>query len=242
MDLWDIKNSFYIKIILGIFIILFIWGLTWGLFPNNSVVVKNETGSATTTTTLLNYTNQSMGETNLNPNIIRVYVNETVLINKTRFINVTNIINITEKIIEKLNISERQHFEIKNMKPDKCFNIGCSDGFHKCKEEVLDILEWVKPRFSERPSTGYDPLFNRKQNLSTATFVLEDRVYGQYITFDPYYWRLSYNINVTLWDELELRINDTEFNDTVEMRQFLRESLLNMSVVDNRTYVMRKIK
>lgn len=52
-------------------------------------------------------------------------------------------------------ISEYQNRAIKNLIPRNCFSACCSNGYFKCKYEVMDILQFPLPKFKESWSTGY---------------------------------------------------------------------------------------
>lgn len=173
--------------------------------------------------------------------------NEVVIVyhNITKYLNVT--INKTvyfNKTIEyKLNISEIQRDLILNIKPDVCHTIGCSDGFDKAKREVLDILEWQKPKFREAWKTGFQDLYRPKpQNESQAVFLIEQRHYGNYVVVDNYYWRLTNDYNETVFNMIDERLNITEFNSTNDTRNFIYNVMFNSSLFDNQSYILRKIR
>jgi hypothetical protein len=94
------------------------------------------------------------------------------------------------------NITGRQVKQIKNLKPEICYTIGCSEGYIKCKYDVYDVLGVEHPKFSERPSTGYNPF---KEKTNESILVRQDG-FGRYLNLSDREWYVmggvkSYNLS-----------------------------------------------
>ena len=102
------------------------------------------------------------------------YLNVTVVETIPNYVNITHVLNITES----------QKKQILNLKPKKCFNIGCSEGYIKCKYDFFDIMGYPHPKFSEKPSSGFNQVDNR------SYLPVENDGFGEYIkiTDDWYIW------------------------------------------------------
>lgn len=183
---------------------------------NNSLEVKKE---------IINDT------VNNKDNVIILYDNITIYRNITNVINITNITNIINEInktIEyKLNISRIQNHLILNIKPKKCYTIGCSKGFDLCKREILDILNWKKPKFSEAWATGYKSLLSK--NISKNNFykfnVYKDN-YSEYIILNSSFWYVNHPINNSIYNNM---LNNVSFNYT------------NINLVNKDEIILRRI-
>jgi len=156
-----------------------------------------------------------------------------IYINQTRYINQTiNIVNITEKE-EFYNFSLIQKNLLLNLKPDRCHTIACSEGFFKAKDEMMDIMDFKKSRYSEKPSIGYDPFFYEKKNDSIISFNLLDDGFGNYFILNQSFWRINHPMNKTLFENLDFSMIENE-----SMHDF---SLNNISLFDRETVIVRRI-
>jgi len=118
---------------------------------------------------------------------IKYIVNETVC---TKIIetNVSKIKYIPQIINITMDISENQKKQIINLKPKKCFNIGCSEGYIKLKYDVFDILGYEHPKFSEKPSGG-----GFFENLNNHSLLVETDGFGEYIKLNSSLWYIMYD-------------------------------------------------
>jgi len=167
-----------------------------------------------------------------NPIIINKIVNQTVIkINETKIIcEQINLVNISRvKIREQLKIinfsldmSNIQEKKLKNLKPKSCNNIGCSDGYFKCKYDIFDVFGWTIPKFSERASSGAaDLYYNQHKNYSECLPMSYDG-FGKFLKLDKNKWFLLDKGNNTR----EIFINRTELN--------ISGKLKNISIVENK--------
>ena len=124
-------------------------------------------------------------------NNTKYIANETVCIDyrtitqvkdELKFINVSVILNLTKQ----------QEQKILNAKV-ACNNIGCGEGAVKMKYEIFDILGYPRPRFSEKPSTGFTAFDNR------TMLPVERDGFGEYIELNDswYIWRGAEEYNLT---------------------------------------------
>lgn len=137
-------------------------------------------------------------------------------INRTRFINITNVTNIVNITYETMNMSGYQQKLLMNMKPDRCFTAGCSDGFDKAKREALAILDLKAPKFKESFGTGYDPFM--QNNISQAVFYYNTK--EGYIPLNGTFWYVTIDFNYSYINETVVR-NGT-FNiirDQIKLRR-----------------------
>jgi len=147
-----------------------------------------------------------------------IVMNRTYWTNKTNIINITvydNVTVINQKNITAyytLNLTAFQQQQLMNLKPDRCFTTGCSDGFDKAKREMLSILELKGPKFRETFGTGYDPFF--KVNDSQAVFNIYSDAVGDYLNLNGSYWYLT----------------------IPGQYQYINESMLNQTLYLNITY------
>lgn len=153
---------------------------------------------------------------------IEKVVFERRFINVTKIINVLNITNLTHILNETVyyheNLTKVQMKYLKNMKPDTCYTIGCSQGYHKCKVDMFDILSIDQPRFSERPSIGYNPRFERKNNTNHVFPIYNDGL-GDYLKINGTYWYMTYGVNYTL-NKTQYNYTDFKFNfDDIKLRR-----------------------
>ena len=239
MDLTDIGFKHVLVAFTIIIFFLFTWLIVSAFIPKE---VNSITDTPTTTTihpkTQENETGseiENRSKQNQTDNIVFVYHNVT------NYINVTTYINETVEL--KLNVSEIQKDYIMNLKADNCYSSACSDGFFKCKNDVLDILDWKKSRYRETAKTGIMELVKgSKVNDSIACFNVEHKVYGDYVTFKNDYWRLVNEYNETLFNNIFVKLNVTEFNSTDEMKNFIFNEVLNSSLYSSDNYMLRRIE
>jgi hypothetical protein len=66
------------------------------------------------------------------------------------------------------NLSRQQFNELKNLKIP-CNNIGCGEGAIRMKYACFDIFNIPHPKFSERPSVGYDPFQDQNEGACLMT-------------------------------------------------------------------------
>lgn len=87
-----------------------------------------------------------------------------------------------------LNISHVQTDALMNMRPNRCHTIGCSQGFHLCKEQTLDVLGLKKSEFWEAPRESLDWLYGK----DTTTCYPLDEIdgFGAVARFNRSYWKL----------------------------------------------------
>jgi hypothetical protein len=239
MELTDISLKHIALLFMIIILFLFIWLITTVFHTPNtvkSVEVKPVNPDVGDNKTPQRNENQTP-EKNENEDIV---IKEH---NITRYIDVINEINMTRQIIEeiKLNLTDKQSKLILNLKPHKCFSPACNEGFFKAKNEVLDILKWNKSKFKESIKTGMSELINpKKENESLACFELEHKLYGDYLTFDNRYWRLVNEYNESVLENILNKINQTEFNDTLEIKDFLISEIADGQMFSKDNYVLRK--
>ena len=130
--------------------------------------------------------------TNTEVNVTTFIVNETVCVDyKTVIVEKPKY--IIKNISQFIDYTEKQKSALKNLKPNLCNNIGCSEGFHKCKKEVLSITNIEGTKFNERPSTGWIDYDNR-----TMLPVQEDG-FGQYLELNNswYIWKGAEEYNLS---------------------------------------------
>lgn len=148
-------------------------------------------------------------------------INVTNQINKiTVFDNDINYINIT------VNMTPLQYKRLKNIKPDQCMNIGCSEGFIRAKYMAFDVFGIPHPKFSEKPSSGAEHMYD-VTNYSQCMPIYKDK-WGYYMNISRQYWQFD-----------QFAKNFTFINGTniTEIRYFMGNQ------TDNRVYYkLRKIK
>lgn len=89
-----------------------------------------------------------------------------------------------------LDLTGEQENSLLNMNGGKlgCTTVGCSHGASLCKDYVLDVLGLKTSKFSERPSTGFDPF-----SVNEVFIPVRDDGRGEYIELDNRVWYVSTN-------------------------------------------------
>ena len=104
-----------------------------------------------------------------------------------------------EKINKTIDITKLQSIKLQNLKPKKCNNAGCSDGYFKCKADALDILNINHTySFNERMSTGVLDFLYPKEYTDECVPVRYDN-FTEYIQMHKVNWYIDVdNENITL--------------------------------------------
>jgi len=104
-----------------------------------------------------------------------------------------------------MNISEIQRKKILNMRPSNCENVGCSFGYILGKYDCMDILFLPRPKFSEKPSIGYE----KPENITYLP--LKHDGFGYFLELDPQKWQMIQS-NMVFVQKLNFTMNK---NNTV---------------------------
>ena len=197
---------------------------TYKTEPPQSIILPTSQPSGTTTTI------ESITSTTLK---YKVYI-----INQT--VNVTQLFNVTKYLVENItiNLTESQKSDIINIKPNVCNNIGCSEGFVKAKYMIMDILGMDTPKFSERPSIGFDPFNRVRFNDSIVSFLIQNDGFTDYFPLNSTFWRVNHPINSSIYDlnvtfvwNYTYLYNVTEGNKTALLNKTFYHKF-NVSMVD----------
>jgi len=121
---------------------------------------------------------------------------KTVIDTQTKIIKRTQY--VPERVLIYTNLSKGQMFKIQNLRAEHCNNIGCSEGFIQCKEQVQDIFNLKKSRFSEKPSPGFNPNF---ENIEVIP-IKKDDLNRSYVRLNGSSWNIikgsfNYQANIT---------------------------------------------
>lgn len=149
------------------------------------------------------------------------YVNRTIIKNNTKIEYIANesiCVSTKEEVVEKIkylpefftivkNLTRSQDNQIKNLRPLRCNNIGCSEGYIQCKYDVFDILGYEHPRFSEKPSTGFDPFFDKIEYVP----IKRDEYDRQYVYLNSSDWFIVKGTAAYFYN-----LTDTYFNASFE--------------------------
>jgi hypothetical protein len=84
----------------------------------------------------------------------------------------------------QMNVTDKQQKKILNLRPKNCENIGCSFGYILGKYDCMDILNLPHPKFSERPSIGYD----KPENISYLP--MKHDGFGYYLELPSENWHI----------------------------------------------------
>jgi hypothetical protein len=98
------------------------------------------------------------------------------------------------------NMTERQFKELRNLKTP-CNNIACGEGAIRMKYAVFDVFNIPHPKFSERPSVGYDPFYKLNQTIYLPVLNISGESTIEFNNSQWYIWRgqKSYNLSQICW-------------------------------------------